>query len=90
MTEQDGQIIAFPPRRRGSVQWEPWVSDIIVARYFSVSTRTIRRWRTKGMPSKMLGSSRRYKLSEVERWHTEDIIMKTPHASPEEDRRTRG
>jgi hypothetical protein len=64
------QVIAFPERRQDDRVWEPWVDEQAVARHFSTSTRTVRRWRAEGMPSKLLGrSQRRYRLSACERWH---------------------
>jgi len=42
-----------------------------VARHFSVSTRTVRRWHAAGMPSLLVGAQRRYRIGEVERWHRE-------------------
>jgi hypothetical protein len=63
------QVIAFPARKRGGGRWEPWVPESIVARHYDVSTRTVRRWREAGMPSRMMGSSRRFRLSEIEAWH---------------------
>jgi hypothetical protein len=61
-----GQLLPFQPRRRG---WEPWLDDATIARHFSVSSRTVRRWRAEGMPSKRLGGARRYRLSDAEAWH---------------------
>jgi len=69
VSTQSAQVIAFPSRQRGGQQWEPWVTESIVARHYHVSTRTVRRWREAGMPSKMLGSCRRFRLSEIEAWH---------------------
>jgi hypothetical protein len=63
------QVIPFPPRQRGRERWEPWVTDAVVARHYDVSTRTVRRWRKAGMPSRMFRSCRRFRLSEVEAWH---------------------
>src|SRR4051812_43528057 len=48
---------------------EAWVNERAVATYFSVSTRTVRRWRRAGMPSRLFNGARRYRISEVERWH---------------------
>lgn len=64
------QIIAFPARTRGGERWEPWVTESVVARHYDVSTRTVRRWREAGMPSRMFRSCRRFRLSEVEAWHS--------------------
>jgi hypothetical protein len=66
---ETAQLFGFPVRRRGERQWEPWVPEATIARHFSVSTRTVRRWRAEGMPSRMLGSSRRFRISEIESWH---------------------
>jgi hypothetical protein len=67
------QVIRFPGRRddRGQT-FEPWRDEDFIASHFDVSTRTVRRWRAEGMPSKLLGrSARRYRLTECERWHDE-------------------
>jgi hypothetical protein len=56
------------PTRRG-LPWEPWVSEEVMARHFSVSDRTVRRWRQQGMPSRLIGGARRYRISECEAWH---------------------
>jgi hypothetical protein len=64
------QVLPFPTRRRGAQQWEPWLTEAIVAAHFNVSERTVRRWRGAGMPSRLMGSSRRFRLSEVEAWHS--------------------
>jgi hypothetical protein len=69
--EKGAEVIAFPPRWRGGELWEPWVSEAVIARHYDVSARTVRRWRAQRMPSRLLGGSRRFRLSEVERWHTE-------------------
>jgi phage terminase Nu1 subunit (DNA packaging protein) len=71
MTEEGADVIAFPPRQRGGGLWEPWVSEAVIARHYDVSARTVRRWRAQGMPSRMLGGSRRFRLSQVESWHAE-------------------
>lgn len=62
-----GSIVAFPDR--GAVSWEPWLTEETLARHYDVSERTIRRWRRRGMPSRMFGGARRYRLSECEGWH---------------------
>ncbi len=71
MTEEGAEVIAFPARRRGGELWEPWVSEAVIARHYDVSERTVRRWRAQGMPSRMLGGWRRFRLSQVESWHAE-------------------
>jgi hypothetical protein len=63
------QILPFPERQRDGAVWEPWVGEQQVALHFSVSSRTVRRWRDQGMPSQQFGRSRRFRLTECERWH---------------------
>ena len=57
------------PRRGRAVAWEPWLGEAQVAGHYGVSTRTIRRWRRIGMPSRVFGGVRRYRLSDCEGWH---------------------
>jgi hypothetical protein len=66
-----GQLIAFPQRRRDGEQWEGWVDETIVARHFGVSSRTVRRWRTHGCPSMLIGGLRKYRIGALEAWHAE-------------------
>jgi hypothetical protein len=65
------RVIQFPARYQDGQQWEPWLDERAIALHFGVSTRTVRRWRVEGLPSKLLGASRRFRLSEVEHWHAE-------------------
>lgn len=68
-----GRVIAFPARLDGNgAAWEPWVDERTIARHFNASERTIRRWRTLGMPSRLFEGLRRYRLSECEAWHAGD------------------
>jgi hypothetical protein len=67
--DQRGRVIAFPDRWHGAERWEPFVAEATVARHFSVTTRTVRRWRLAGMPSYAIGGCRRFRLSECEAWH---------------------
>ena len=62
MNGQNARIYQFSPRQRTHKQSEPWLNEATVGRHFGVSTRTIRRWRLEGMPSRMLGGSRRFRL----------------------------
>lgn len=64
-----GDVVPFPRRYVGGEVWESWVDEQALARHFSVSTRTVRRWRAAGMPSMLVGSQRRYRISVAERWH---------------------
>jgi len=67
-----GELLAFPARRAARVAgYEPWVGEEAVARHYAVSTRTVRRWRVAGMPSRLLGGRRRFRIGETERWHAE-------------------
>lgn len=68
---QSASIFQFAPSDPAGEQVEPWLNEDAVGRHFGVSTRTVRRWRLQGMPSRMLGGCRRFRLSEVERWHAE-------------------
>ena len=67
-----GRVIAFPARFDGGAAWEPWVDERTIARHFNASERTIRRWRTLGMPSRLFEGLRRYRVSECEAWHAGD------------------
>lgn len=66
------RILRFPERRVAGEVWEPWVDAHTIARHYGdVSTRTIRRWRLAGMPSRMIGGQRMFRISETETWHAE-------------------
>jgi predicted DNA-binding transcriptional regulator AlpA len=58
------QIIAFP--RGGST--EPWISKRALAQHYGRSTRWIELRMREGLPSRMLGGRRAFRLSEVEAW----------------------
>jgi hypothetical protein len=62
-------VLSFPGSTAGRDPREPWLSERLLAGQFGVSTRTVRRWRVAGMPSRVFGGVRRYRLSECERWH---------------------
>jgi len=64
-----GVVLAMRAPSSGSGVWEPWLDERAVASHYGVSTRTVRRWRADGMPSRAFGGVRRYRLSECERWH---------------------
>jgi hypothetical protein len=63
-------VLSLSARTAGRGPWEPWLSERVLAGQFGVSTRTVRRWRVAGMPSRVFGGVRRYRLSQCERWHT--------------------
>lgn len=63
-----GRLLHLPARGK-AVAWEPWLDEGMVARHYGVSARTIRRWRRIGMPSRVFGGVRRYRLSDCEGWH---------------------
>jgi hypothetical protein len=68
-----GRVLAFPARFDGNgAAWEPWVDERTIARHFNASERTIRRWRTLGMPSRLFEGLRRYRVSECESWHARE------------------
>jgi hypothetical protein len=64
-----GVVLSMPSRPGGSGAWEPWLDERALAHHYGVSTRTVRRWRVRGMPSRVFGGVRRYRLSDCERWH---------------------
>lgn len=64
-----GQVLTFPARWVDGDPWEPYVDERTIARYFGVSERTIRRWRSQGMPGDLKGGARRYKIGLCEQWH---------------------
>jgi|tagenome__1003787_1003787.scaffolds.fasta_scaffold13258677_1 hypothetical protein len=64
-----GVVLAMPARPENREPWEPWLDGRALARHYGVSTRTVRRWRAVGMPSRSFGGVRRYRLSDCERWH---------------------
>ena len=64
-----GVVVSMPTRVDTPGAREPWLDERALARHYGVSTRTVRRWRAGGMPSRLFGGVRRYRLSECERWH---------------------
>jgi phage terminase Nu1 subunit (DNA packaging protein) len=62
-------VLSFPQRRQDGEVWEPWLDEKAIARHFGASTRTVRRWMRDGMPSRLIGGLRRYRLSQCEDWH---------------------
>ena len=50
---------------------EPWVSKAQVANYLGRSKRWVELMAREGMPSRMIGGRRAYRLSEVDAWVTE-------------------
>ena len=71
MSTQTAKVFEFPARHQDGEIWEPWVNEDVAARHFGISSRTLRRWRAEGMPSRLFRGSRRFRLSEIERWHGE-------------------
>lgn len=59
-----GTVIQFPRR----YDEEPWLRADQLAAHFGVTTRTIRRWREAGMPSRLHHGRRRFRLSAAEAW----------------------
>jgi predicted DNA-binding transcriptional regulator AlpA len=58
------------PFRWGPVS-EPWVSKAQVAAHFGRSKRWVELMARKGLPSRMIGGRRAYRLSEVDAWLAE-------------------
>lgn len=59
-----GSVIPFPR----SVAREPWLSKRQIADYLGRSTRWVELRVREGLPSKMIGGRRGFRLSEVEAW----------------------
>lgn len=57
-------VIPFPR----AMAREPWLSKRQVAEYLGRSTRWVELRVRDGMPSKMIGGRRGFRLSEVEEW----------------------
>jgi hypothetical protein len=70
-TEGSVGVVVSMPTRTGAGTSEPWMSERALALQFEVSTRTVRRWRAAGMPSRVFGGVRRYRLSECDGWHAQ-------------------
>lgn len=58
------QIIPFPLR----TDWEPELSKRQLAERFGYTTRWVELRMREGMPSRMVGAQRRFRLSECEQW----------------------
>lgn len=50
---------------------EPWVSKAQVAAHFGRSKRWVELMAREGLPSRMIGGRRAYRLSEVDAWIAE-------------------
>jgi hypothetical protein len=59
-----GSVVVFP---RAAIR-EPWLSKRQIADYFGRSTRWVELRVREGLPSKMIGGRRGFRLSEVEAW----------------------
>jgi len=57
-------VLQFP----ASVAVEPWLSKRQIANYLGRSTRWVELRVREGLPSKMIGGRRGFRLSEVEAW----------------------
>jgi predicted DNA-binding transcriptional regulator AlpA len=57
-------VVPFP----GAALREPWLSKRQIADYLGRSTRWVELRVREGLPSKMIGGRRGFKLSEVEAW----------------------
>jgi hypothetical protein len=65
VTAAGAQVIDLPRR----TEWEPFLTKRDLAQHYRVTVRTIETWQSKGMPSRLRGGKRLYRLSEVEAWH---------------------
>jgi hypothetical protein len=57
-------VLALHVGASAALVWEPWLGEDAIARHYGVSTRTNRRSRRFGMPSREFGGVRRYRLLE--------------------------
>jgi predicted DNA-binding transcriptional regulator AlpA len=64
MSTAGASVIPFPY----TATWEPWLSKRQIADYFGRSTRWVELRVREGLPSKMIGGRRGFRLSEVEAW----------------------
>jgi hypothetical protein len=62
-----GTVVGFPLTQLR----EPWVSKAQVAAHFGRSKRWVELMARQGLPSRMIGGRRAYRLSEVDVWLTE-------------------
>ncbi len=62
-----GEVVALRPR----MPFEPWVNKAQVASYLGRSKRWVELMARDGMPSRMIGGRRAYRLSEVDAWIAE-------------------
>ncbi len=62
------RVLPLSERQVQGQAWEPWLDEVAMAKFFCVSTRTVRRWQHAGMPSEKYGGLRRYRLSACEGW----------------------
>ena len=60
-------VIVLPAAAR----FEPWVSKEQVANYLGRSKRWVELMAHEGLPSRMIGGRRAYRLSEVDAWIAE-------------------
>jgi hypothetical protein len=64
VADTGASIVPFPGRRSA----EPWLSKRQIADHFGRSTRWVELRVREGLPSKMIGGRRSFRLSEVEAW----------------------
>jgi hypothetical protein len=65
-----GEVVYLRPRH------EPWVSKRQLAGILGKSTRYIELRMVDGLPSRLLGGQRQYRLSDVESWLRENGHLK--------------
>jgi hypothetical protein len=59
-----GVVVRLAPR----AGFEPWLSKREIASHFGRSTRWVELRMREGLPSKMIGGRRGFRLSDVEAW----------------------
>jgi predicted DNA-binding transcriptional regulator AlpA len=59
-------VVVLPVRR--GARSEPWLSKRQIAAHYGRSTRWIELRVREGLPSRMLGGKRAFRLSEVDTW----------------------
>lgn len=67
MSDSLAPVIQLPRR----TDWEPYLTKAELAQHYRCTQRTIENWQSAGMPSRLRGRRRLYRVSEVEAWHAD-------------------
>jgi hypothetical protein len=54
---------------------EPWVGKLVLANYLGCSKRQVEKYTAAGMPSRMPGLKRQYRISVCEDWLRENDFL---------------